>query len=208
MRRLDSSTIKKIQSLRKQGKILEEIREETGVSLGAISKYCRRVKVDSVRRMISSDPLEQELDAEVQDLAREAKRLGLEVSIARMKQNIAEIKHESTQRIDEPLEHRVPVWAPKQHFSDSATLQDVPTPLESESAVEYIADPEDFIVEVEGVPVSGKVYLSTKNLMLFDRFRTQYQWDGDLSDFVNVAMTYFFENKLGVQVQVIVRDNI
>jgi len=64
------------------------------------------------------------------------------------------------------------------------------------------------LVEVEGVPVNGKVYLSTKNLMLFDRFRTQYQWDGDLSDFVNVSMTYFFENKLGVQVQVIIRDNI
>ena len=182
MRRLDSSTIKKIRSLRKQGKILEEIREETGVSLGAISKYCRRVKVGSVRRMISSDPLEQELDAEVQDLRREAKWLGRELSIARMKQNIVEIKQESTQRIDEPLE--------------------------SENAVKYIADPEEIIVEVEGLPVSGKVQLSTKNLMLFDRFRTQYQWDGDLSDFVNVAMEYFFKNKLGVQVQVIVRDNI
>ena len=93
MRRLDSLTIKKIRRLRKQGKILEEIREETGVSLGAISKYCRRVKVDSARRIISSDPLEQELNAEVQDLAREAKRLGREVSIARMKHNIAEIKN-------------------------------------------------------------------------------------------------------------------
>ncbi len=45
------------------------------------------------RRMISGDPFEQEFNADDRDLAREAKKLGLQELIARRKQSIAKIKN-------------------------------------------------------------------------------------------------------------------
>jgi len=116
-----------------------------------------------------------------------------------------EIVEETTQRVDVPLESSVvrpthaTIQAPKQppvdeveDFSD--LLEDTPVP--------YVQNPEDIIIEVEGIPISRKVQLNPKNLMMFGWFKERYKWEGDLSDFLNDTMTYFFENRLGAKVEI------
>ena len=113
-------------------------------------------------------------------------------------------EEESAQRGVVPLEHvarkanatvqapKNPLEEPEENFSD----------LLEDTRVEYIPNPEDIVVEVEGIPISRKVQLNPKNLMMFGWFKERYRWEGDLSDFLNDTMTYFFENKLGAKVEI------
>ena len=113
-------------------------------------------------------------------------------------------EEESTQRVAVPLEHvtrkanatvqapKKPQEEPEEDFSN--LLEDTP--------VEYVPNAEDVVVEVAGIPVSRKVQLNPKNLMMFGWFKERYNWEGDLSDFLNDTMTYFFENRLGAKVEI------
>jgi len=47
MKRLDSAKIAKLRTLKKQGKTLDEIKMETGVSTATISKYTKNIKADN-----------------------------------------------------------------------------------------------------------------------------------------------------------------
>jgi len=118
---------------------------------------------------------------------------------------------ELASRVDVPLEPHVvhpttaTIQSPRQAIKDPQEA--IPSLLE-ETPVEFIPDPEDIIVEVKGIPVSRKVQLSPKNLMMFGWFQKRYSWDGDLSDFIDDTMTYFFENKLGAEVQINIKEVI
>jgi len=47
MKRLDTPTITKLRNLKKQGKTLEEIKTETGISTATISKYTKNIKPEN-----------------------------------------------------------------------------------------------------------------------------------------------------------------
>jgi len=83
----------------------------------------------------------------------------------------------------------------------------VPESLES-APIEPVISPEDVIVEVRGIPINKKIQINPKNLTLYEWFRAQYRWDGDLSDFVNDTMEYFFSKGLNAEMQVIVKERI
>lgn len=59
-------------------------------------------------RMVSSDPVEQEFDAENRELAQEAHRIGLEDLIAQRKHNIAKIKSED--KIENKIAYNEPAF--------------------------------------------------------------------------------------------------
>jgi len=117
-------------------------------------------------------------------------------------------EEETTQPVHAPLQDvvrkaNVTVQAPMKPYEEPQ--EDVSDLLE-ETSVNYIPDPKDFIVEVEGIPVSRKVQLTPKNLMMFEWFKERYSWEGDLSDFIDDSMTYFFENRLGAKVRINIEE--
>ena len=156
----------------------------------------------------------------IQDLKREGKSIAQikrETGVSRntvikycrgIKADDLEDVEEAAPRVDVPLKPRViqtdatvhapkkPLEEPEENFSD----------LLEETPVGYIPNPEDIVVEVEGIPVSRKAQLTPKNLMMFEWFKERYRWDGDLSDFLNDTMTYFFENRLGAKVEINIKE--
>ena len=159
----------------------------------------------------------------IQDLKREGKsitqiqkKVGVSnKTVIKYCRGITADKQESVEelasQVDVPLEPRVihptevTVQSPRRAVEEP---QEVIPGLLEETPVEFIQAPEDIIVEVKGIPVSRKVQLSPKNLMMFGWFQKRYSWDGDLSDFIDDTMTYFFENKLGAEVQINIKEVI
>ena len=113
-------------------------------------------------------------------------------------------EEEITQSVHVPLQDVVrkanaTVKAPMNPHEETEESHD---DLLEETPVGYIQNPEDITVEVAGIPVSRKVQLNPKNLMMWEWFKERYNWEGDLSDFINDTMAYFFMNRLGAEVKI------
>jgi len=56
-------------------------------------------------------------------------------------------------------------------------------------------EPEEVLLEVEGVPPTRRVKLTPKSLMWYAWFRTKYNYSGDLSTFINEVIEDFFRSR-------------
>ena len=55
-------------------------------------------------------------------------------------------------------------------------------------------------IQVEADPIIRKVAFTPKTLLLYQWVRSEYNWDGTLSDFVGDCVEYFFKEHLKVDV--------
>jgi len=95
-----------------------------------------------------------------------------------------------------------PIASPVEVVDDEIFIDSTPTIVDSETS------PQDAIVDVIGIPVNRKIQLTPKNLTMFQWFKTKYNWSGDISDFINDTMEYFFTKGLGAEMQVIIKENL
>ena len=60
--------------------------------------------------------------------------------------------------------------------------------------IDPLGSAHETVVDVKGFPINKKLFLTPKNITLFDCFKRVYpNWDGDISDFVNESMDYTFK---------------
>jgi len=77
--------------------------------------------------------------------------------------------------------------------------------IETETSPIDPQDPtQEAMVEVKGFPVGKKIFLTPKNITMYQWFKSNYpHWDGeDLSDFINQAMGFFFTEGLNAKMKV------
>lgn len=77
-----------------------------------------------------------------------------------------------------------------------------------DSLGDSLREREEAIVEVKGFPVGQRIYLTPKNVTMYQWFKSKYKWDGDLSDFVNDCMDYFFREGIRARMEINIREEI
>jgi len=51
------------------------------------------------------------------------------------------------------------------------------------------------VVQIEGFAPGKQIFLTAKNILMFQWFQSKYKnWHGDISDFINEAIDYFFRS--------------
>jgi len=81
----------------------------------------------------------------------------------------------------------------------------VPT-VPTEPNLESLVEAREALVEVKGVPVGKKILLTPKNLTMMQWFQARYNWEGDISDFVNQCMEFFFKEGLHAKMKVEIEE--
>jgi len=64
------------------------------------------------------------------------------------------------------------------------------------------------LVQVRGIPVGKKILITPKNLTMIQWFQSKYAWKGDLSDFINDAVEFFFSDGLHAKMQVSIEEEV
>jgi len=77
-----------------------------------------------------------------------------------------------------------------------------------EAFIRQYDKPEDAAIEVRGLPVSRKIQITPKNLTMFQWFKSRYNFEGDLGDFLNDCASFFFKNGVGARMEVKITDEL
>lgn len=196
---LTPQQIREIQKLKKEGHSLYRITKLTHHSFNTIKKYL-------------DTPIDDDISINAETTINEGSTdedalVSTETPETPLQQNPANIKTEfEPETSAPPIRYNIPKVALTDHEEDIVKANTPPTVKDKPQSLDPFGPLQEAIVEVEGVPVSRKVQLTPKNLTMYGWFKKRYNWNGDLSDFIDDTMTYFFESKLGAQMQIIIKE--
>lgn len=74
--------------------------------------------------------------------------------------------------------------------------------------IEPIVDDREALIEVKGLPVGKTIQLTPVNYTMWQWFRTRYQFVGDISDFVNDCMDWFFKDCVHAKMKIDITEEL
>lgn len=194
MVKVDSQLRTQIRQLRVEGHSLTEIKKTLGVSKPTIIKYSRDLMMKdkkSTEEEASLSHIPPEIDQEEENEQK------FQDAPPKLPPPIPRLKDTS--------------FKPPQHIPRLKDVPpDPPPPINPNMPEDFAphSSPEEATIEVKGIPVGRKILLTPKNLTMFQWFKSKYQFGGDLSDFINDTMEYFFRIGVRAKMQVVTQEEL
>lgn len=179
---LQSKQIQEIKKLKEDGLTLKAIRKETGYSIPTIIKYLKQ-KPDDGAKEKTTKQIEPSTKPKIAKKIKRKSKKSTKKSLLDMG--------------DLPATHVEPPQSP-------ADLPDSLIPYDQKD--EPFVEPREVSLQVQGIPIGKKILLTPKNVTMIQWFQARYDWDGDISDFINQCIEYFFKEGLHAKIKVEIQE--